>query len=369
MSIQPPLHPIRQWFRRNLSDTQVVVLSALLIAGFLLIAFLGRMLAPVLASLVLAYLLEGVIKVLERRRVPRLLAVGGVFFLSLSAVLLAMVTLVPLILKQIGQFVAALPDMISRGQEALLRLPEHYPELISEAFVQDVLTMAQSELTVRGQKLLEVSAASLSGLATFTVYLFIVPMLVFFFLKDKHRLLGWMGGFLPQDRGLAVRVWHEVDLQIGNYIRGKFTEILLVWVATWLTFTLLGLNFAMLLGLVTGLSVLIPYIGAAVVTLPVALVAYFQWGFGSEFVWAVFAYGLIQALDGNLLATLLFSEAVDLHPVAIIVAILLFGGLWGFWGIFFAIPLATLVRAVLNAWPRVRREDLEEVQGSQATGS
>ena len=106
-----------------------------------------------------------------------------------------------------------------------------------------------------------------------------------------------------------------------------------------------------------GVSVLIPYIGAAVVTIPIAFVAFFQWGWGWEFGQVMIAYAIIQALDGNVLVPLLFSEALNLHPVAIIVAILVFGGLWGFWGVFFAIPLATLVQAVLKAWPRVMRED------------
>ena len=100
-----------------------------------------------------------------------------------------------------------------------------------------------------------------------------------------------------------------------------------------------------------GLSVIIPYIGAAVVTIPVLVVGLFQWGWGSEFYWLFIVYCVIQALDGNVLVPLLFSETVNLHPVAIILAVLMFGGLWGFWGVFFAIPLATLVKAVLNAWP------------------
>ena len=103
--------------------------------------------------------------------------------------------------------------------------------------------------------------------------------------------------------------------------------------------------------MITGFSVLIPYIGAFVVTLPVAGVAIFQFGLQPEFYWVLIAYGVIQFLDGNLLVPLLFSEAVNLHPVAIIAAILLFGGLWGFWGVFFAIPLATVIQAVLRAWP------------------
>jgi putative permease len=169
-----------------------------------------------------------------------------------------------------------------------------------------------------------------------------------------------MSGFLPEDRRLSVEVWHEVDEQIGNYVRGKFWEILIVWIGTYITFRILDLQFAMLLSFFVGLSVLVPYIGATVMAIPVALVAYFQWGWGSEFAYTVIAYILIQVLDGNVLVPFLFSEAVNLHPVAIIVAVLVFGGLLGFWGVFFAIPLATLVQAILNAWARHIQKRREE---------
>jgi putative permease len=109
------------------------------------------------------------------------------------------------------------------------------------------------------------------------------------------------------------------------------------------------MNFSMVLSLMVGLSVLVPYVGVTVVFLPVALFAYFQWGLTTDFFYALIAYSVIQLLDGNLLAPLLLSEVVDLHPVAIIVAVLLCGGLWGIWGLFFAIPLATLAHAVLKA--------------------
>ena len=87
------------------------------------------------------------------------------------------------------------------------------------------------------------------------------------------------------------------------------------------------------------------------VTIPVLMLGYAQWGRGSEFLWLHSIYLVIQFLDGNLLVPLLFSEVVNLHPVAIISAVLIFGGIWGFWGVFFAIPLATLVNAVYKAWP------------------
>jgi putative permease len=115
----------------------------------------------------------------------------------------------------------------------------------------------------------------------------------------------------------------------------------------------------MLLAVIVGLSVIIPYVGAAAATLPIALIAYFQWGFSYDFLYVMAAYAVVQFLDGNLLVPLLFSEIVNLHPIAIITAVLVFGSIWGIWGVFFAIPLATLVQAVLNAWPK--DEDVEEL--------
>jgi putative permease len=140
--------------------------------------------------------------------------------------------------------------------------------------------------------------------------------------------------------------------QLGNYVRGKSIEILIVGAATFVSFTVLGLNYAVLLGVAVGLSVLIPYVGAAVVTIPVFVVAVIQFGWTWDLALIMIVYGVIQFLDGNVLVPLLFSEVVDLHPITIIAAVLAFGGLWGVWGVFFAIPLATLIKAIYKAWPR-----------------
>jgi putative permease len=190
------------------------------------------------------------------------------------------------------------------------------------------------------------------GVITLLVYAILVPLLVFFFLKDRDLIVGWIKRYLPRHRRIAGTVWEDVDRQISNYVRGKFWEILIVWAVSYVTFYAFELNYAMLLGMLVGLSVIVPYIGASVVTVPVLLIAWFQWGWSTQFAWLAGAYFIIQALDGNVLVPLLFSEVVNLHPVAIIVAILVFGGLWGFWGVFFAIPLATLVQAILTALPR-----------------
>ena len=343
---------IRGWFQRHFSNPQVVILLTFLVTGFLVIYFLGQMLAPVLASLVIAYLLEGLVGMLERGRVPRIVAVLLVFLLFVCSLLMAMFLLLPLVFEQLRQLFQQLPSMIVWTQNQLLRLPERFPDFFSEQQVRDLMFGIRSELTALGQKVVSYSVASLIGLISILVYLFLVPLLVFFFLKDKRRMVQWIAGLLPEDRQLATQVWREVDRQIGNFIRGKVWQILIIWSVSALTFAFLGLQFSLLLGLFVGLSVLIPYIGPVSMMVPVASIAYFQWGWSSAFAWVVIAYTVIQVLDGNLLAPFLFSEVVNLHPVAIIAAILLFGGLWGFWGVFFAIPLATLVQAVIQAWPQ-----------------
>ena len=122
-------------------------------------------------------------------------------------------------------------------------------------------------------------------------------------------------------------------------------------IATYIPLKIMGLQYAALLCLFVGLSVIIPYVGAIAVTIPVAMLAYFQFGLGYDFLYIMLAFLIVQFLDGNLLVPILFSEAVDMHPAAIIIAVLVFGSLWGVWGVFFAIPLAALIQAVITAWP------------------
>jgi putative permease len=312
------------------------------------------MLIPVFASIVIAYLLDGMVAALQRWRTPRMVSVVVVFLLFMACLLALIIVLLPKLSRQVGQLLQELPAMLATGQKELMLLPERYPDFISEIQIKQFLSFMSSEFTSLLQRLLSSTVASVRGLISVLVYLVLVPFLVFFFLKDKTKIIDWLASFLPDHHKLTTEVWQEVNQQIGNYIRGKLWELLIIWAASWVTFQFLGLQFSMLLSFFVGLSVLVPYIGVTVMFLPVMLIAYFQWGWGSDFAYTIIAYTAIQLLDGNLLAPLLLSEVVNLHPVAIIVAVLLFGGLWGIWGLFFAIPLATLAHAVIKAWFNTR---------------
>ena len=347
---------LTSWFKRTFADPQVVILGIVLVVGFAIVLGFGRMLAPVFASIVIAYLLEAVVTRLQLLGLSRLVAVLVVFLLFLASLFFLLFGLVPMLTRQLTQLVQQIPNYISQGQELLLQLPQRYPQMVSEEQVQSLIGSVGNELALAGQQFLTWSLTSVGNVMGLLVLLILIPVLVFFLLKDKDQLINWFKGFLPVERHLVSSVWADVEAQIANYVRGKAGEIVIVGSVTYITFVSLGLEYSALLATMVGFSVLIPYIGAAVITLPIAFVAYFQWGWGWDFGQVMIAYAIIQALDGNVLVPLLFSEALDLHPVAIIVAILIFGGLWGFWGIFFAIPLATVVQAVLKAWPRVTDE-------------
>ena len=356
---------IVQWFKQHLSNPQVVNLTIVLLGILLVLSFTGDMLAPVIAGIVLAYLLEGVIGRLIQVKVPRILSVWLVFLVFVLFLASIIFGLLPVLYNQFTEVVQQIPSMLTKGQAALMTLPERYPELFSIAQVQEIIASLRTQLTDFGQNLVTSSISGAASIITVVIYVVLLPILIFFFLKDKTTLLKWLMRFLPRDNELAIRVWGDVDFQIGNYIRGKFWEILIVWFVTFATFSYLGIQYSMLLSVLVGVSVLIPYVGAAMVTIPVVLIAWFQWGWNSDFITLVIAYLVIQTLDGNLLVPLLFSEVVNIHPVAIIVAVLLFGGLWGIWGVFFAIPLATLVQAILLAWPKPPGEDqAKEKQGA-----
>lgn len=351
------LELFKTWYKRYLSDPQAVILLVILITGFTVILTIGDMLAPVLTALVIAYLLESMVQAMKRMGSRRITAVILVWLIFVAFLIFIVFGMIPLLSNQIAQFIPEVTGYWQRAEQYLLSLPDKYT-FISHAQVQTISDDLEKMIGDLGKRLL--TGASLTSITTgviaFIIYLILLPLMVFFFLKDKWLILNWFGGFLPQDRSLASQVWAEMDKQLGNYVRGKVWEILIVGIVTYITFSAFGLKYAFLLSVIVGLSVIIPYIGATVVTIPVAVVAFFQWGWSAEFGWLMIAYLIIQALDGNVLVPYLFSNVVNVHPIAIIISILVFGGLWGFWGVFFAIPLATLVNAILRAWPRARNE-------------
>ena len=341
---------IRDWYNAIAGNYQLAMLLILLVVGTAFVVFTAQMLAPFYAAITIAYVLQVASDGLQRRGISRRIAFVIVYGIFLAALFL-LVGVVPMLIRQIAQFAGQFPQFVARAQELVNTLPEKYPTLITPEQAANIMSEARREALSYSQSLAGYVTGTLIGAVTILVYLVIVPIMVFFLLKDKDRIVAWLASLLPEHHELSAAVWKDVHRQLQNFVGGKVIQMLIVSVVTVIVFEVIGLNYAPLLAAVIGVSVLIPYVGAAFATVPVAFVALLQWGLTVDAAIAVGAYGVIHALDGNVLVPVLFSEAVSIHPVAIIVAILFFGGIWGIWGVFFAIPLAVLVKAVITAWP------------------
>ena len=354
---------IKNWIDRYWSDEAAIALAFVLLISVIIVFTIGDILAPVLAGIIFAYILQGIVNHLQKNlRCPHMLAVSITFLLFMAVLIWLIFMIFPLVWNQVFNLFNELPKMVIKFQSILKELPQKYPAFISEELVRESVSTLSSQLGKAGQSIVSFSLSKIVGVVSILIYLILVPLLVFFFLKDKDLIMSAFRKIIPSNQRLISQVAVEMNQQIANYMRGKVIEIIVVTIADYILFAALGLDYAILLAVLVGLSVIIPYIGAIVVTIPVVIIAFLQWGFGSDFILLMSLYAVIQGVDGNILVPLLFGEALNLHPVAIITSILFFGGLWGFWGVFFAIPLATLIKAIYNAWPNTKNKKIENVK-------
>lgn len=338
-------------YKKYFSNPDAILLSLVLVTIFGLLFTVGGILAPVIVSIIIAYLLGWWINLLVKYHVSRNIAYLIVYILFLTIFVVAILVLLPLLWRQLSNLFTDLPHMLQNAKSSLITLAEKYPAYFSIEQIDTLISSLLVDIQHWAKIKVSASLSYLSGIVTWLVYLFLVPLLVFFFLKDRQEILQWIARFLPLNRKVLSTVLLEMDQQIGNYIRSKIIQITIVSIVNALIFLYFELNYAILLAVIGGMSVVMPYVGVVIVTIPLILVGYLQWGFSSEFTYMLIAYSMVQVLDGNLLVPILFSNAVNLHPVAIIIAILFFGSIWGMLGVFFAIPLATLIKTLITVWP------------------
>ena len=344
----------KDWYDTHLTDPNQVALALLVLFITLITYILLATVVPILVAIILAYMLEGIVKSFsEKYKFQRTSAVLSVYISFLILSFVTVIILVPLMLNQISLFIKSLPSMLERGKDLLLSSSDNKFSLFSQDQITEILSAINSEITMLGSSIISFSLSSAGSLIETIVYIIIVPIIIFFLLYDKESINNWFKKFFPEELDLSRKAYAELDLKLGNYIRCKLIEIIIVWFASTFFFAILGLNYSLLLGFLCGISVIIPYVGAIAVTIPIMIVAFFQWGTSPEFWYIIIAHTLIQIIDGNVVVPILFSDAVNLHPLAILISILFFGTIWGIWGVFFAIPLAVLFNTLLTIWPRV----------------
>ena len=340
------------------SNEETIIFSLAILLFFLVISFFGSILTPFMISIVVAYLLVGMQKKIQSYDVSAnvaLIITFSVFIITGTALL---IWLVPLLYIQLQAFILDVPNLINNFLDFISGLPAKFPDLVSSEQISIFFQAVSEEVSAIAQNIVKSSISGIQSAITFLLYIILFPILVYFFLFDRKNIIEGFIKIIPGKREMLTNIWAEMDIQLSNYVRGKTIEIFIVGIAAAIIFASLGLKYSALLSVLVGLSVIIPYVGAFLVTIPIVVVGLLQFGLGTEFYLLIGLYLLLQALDGNLLVPIIFSETVKLHPVVIILAVFIFGSMFGFWGVFFSIPIATFIKAVWNAWPSSPNNDL-----------
>ena len=333
------------------NNEETIIFSLAILLFFLVISFFGSILTPFIISIVVAYLLVGMQKKIQSYDVSAnvSLIITFSFFIITGAALL--IWLVPLLYIQLQAFILDVPNLINNFLDFVSGLPAKFPDLVSSEQISIFFQAVSEEASVIAQNIVKSSISGIQSAITFLLYIILFPILVYFFLFDRKNIIDGFIKIIPGKRQMLSNIWAEMDIQLSNYVRGKTIEIFIVGIAAAIIFVSLGLKYSALLSVLVGLSVIIPFVGAFLVTIPIVIVGLLQFGLSTEFYLLIGLYLLLQALDGNLLVPIIFSETVKLHPVVIILAVFIFGSMFGFWGVFFSIPIATFIKAVWNAWP------------------
>ena len=341
---------IDKFIARFFFNEESIYFGFLLLSCFIFILLFGNILLPVFLSIVIAFLLNGLLRSFESLRISHTVSLSLTLIIFFGFYLSIFIAL-PSLGAQINSLLQNLPVIAVAFQDTFSGLAETYGDIFSDEDINTLFLNFSDQVNNLLSQALGQLAGTISFMFNAVLYAILVPIMVFFFLKDKTVLLPMLTGFLPKKRGFMNSVFSEMNDQLYNYVTGKVIEMFVVASFSYLVFALLGLPYAVLIAILVGLSVIIPFFGAILVTIPVAFLGLYEWGLTTQFYWLMFLYLLIQILDGNVLVPFLFSTRNNLHPVMIIITILFFGGIWGFWGLFFAIPLATFIKAIVNSWP------------------
>ena len=338
-------------FRRIFSNEETVIFSIIIIFTLLLFSFFIEVLTPFIISIIVAYLLVGLQKKIETYNILQPISTVIAFSVFIIVGAAMFIWLIPLLYVQLQSFVLDIPRLFNEFLNFISTIPAAFPDLVNSDQISVFFQAVSSELSSITQNIVKSSISGIQSTITVLLYIILFPILVYFFLFDRKNIIEGCLKIIPGDRAMLSQVWSEMDVQLSNYVRGKVLEIFIVGIAAAILFASFGLNYGALLAVLVGLSVLIPYVGAFSITIPIVIIGLLQFGLGTQFYLLIGLYLLLQFLDGNLLVPIIFSEAVKLHPVVIILAVFIFGSMFGFWGVFFSIPLATFIKAVWNAWP------------------
>ena len=325
-----------------------------------LVYLLSPILAPFLFAAILAYVLDPLVERMTGRYLRRTLSVALAMLLALAMLVALALVVMPLFVKELRQLADQLPGFLAwLNQHAAPWLRTHF----DIAFEFDVATVRQlaGDLISGNQDLVAglLGSLKIGGLAliAFFVNLLLVPVVLFYLLRDWNLLIERVDALVPRRLHAKVReIVAEIDAVLAEFLHGQMLVILVMIVYYVTALWIARLEFALPIGVITGLLVFIPYVGAVTGFALGGIAALMQFDTASGIAWVALAFALGQALEGMLVTPLLVGERIGLHPVAVIFALLAFGQVFGFFGLLLALPASA---ALLVGLRHLRRAYVE----------
>jgi len=332
---------------------QVIFWSAAIVLFCLVLWVLGDTLLPFIAGMALAYFLDPVADFLERRGMSRLVATSTILISFVLVFVLALLLLVPILVRQSIDLIANLPQWIEKLQELVRSFDLSFLERFWGQ-EKSVLQNNAGELVKQGASWFGtvVSGIWQSGQAIISIasLLVITPVVAFYLLYDWDNMVDKLDNLLPRDHRATIHgLVEEIDAAVAGFVRGQGTLCLILGLFYATALTVVGLNFGLVIGLVAGMISFIPFVGSIVgftLSVGVALVQFWPDWIPIALVMGVFFIG--QFLEGNILQPKLVGSRVRLHPVWVMFALLVFGALFGFAGLLVAVPAAAVIGVIVR---------------------
>ncbi len=325
---------------------------AIAVTAFALVYHLGPVLTPFFMAAILAYVFQPLVLRMDRRGVPRTLAVVLVMLLGLLLSALLLLTVVPLFIKEIvllAKQVPAFLDWLNRALAPWILARTGIEVNFDAATLRQMLLDALQGTEDLGGKLLDSVRMGGLGLVGLVANVVLVPVVQFYLMRDWELMLSRIERLLPRPwAARSAQLAREADAALAQYLHGQLLVILVMSAFYTLGLWATGLAFFLPIGIITGVLVFVPYVGAAlgfVLGTIAALMQFHDWS-GTVWVWLVF--GLGQALEGNFVTPKLVGERIGLHPIAVIFALLAFGQVFGFVGLLLALPASAVLLVALR---------------------
>lgn len=334
----------------NLTQRQIIFWFAGSFALGALFYLLGGVLAPFLAGLALAYILDPLVDLLERFHIPRFIAAFLALLFSLSFFVGLFLLLVPVLLSQFSTALGNLPSYIDQLHLLLAKLSPNLKEWLGDT----TTALKQTEKFIPEDLIRNLFDSLLSGGKVFVStisFLVITPIVTLYMLRDWDKIIGFLSGLLPKKKSANIRaVVREIDQALAASLRGLFTVCVILAIFYGTALHLLGLDFGLLIGIFSGLISFIPYAGAIFGFVFALQIALFQ--FWPDWQWALLlcggVFGLGQILEGYVLTPKLVGDKIGVPVVWIIFALMAFSALGGFAGLLIALPLSAVIAVLLR---------------------